>query len=178
MPTEIVRGRDLILFRKGDNLPVTIDEAMAQGGWAGGQGVKWADSTKDEFLVTYADGVCSGFLVWGSDEPADKFTSITGHQPHYRFGVMLSGGCFFSTSSFETYTWTSRQGGPLVPITYNASDFLYISLRGLWTKEDEWDLSGDPRGPLADAPFLGGLVGMVIQPPKAVNNNFMTIQTL
>lgn len=176
---EIVRGRDLILFKKGDHFQVTVSEELSQGGWPGGQGVKWADSSKDEFKVTYSDGICSGFLLWGSDEAGDKFTAMTGNQPYYRFAVMYSGGSFFSTSSYERYTYASRTGGgPLVPIVYNTNDFLFMSLRGLWTKEDEWDLSGDPRGPLADQTFVGGLAGMVSQVPSVLNDHFMAIQTL
>lgn len=177
--TEIVRGRDLILFKKGDHFQVTLDAALCTRGWPGGQGVKWTSSAKDQFRVTFSDGVCSGFLLWGSDETGDKFTAMTGNQPYYRFGVMYSGGCFFSTTSYERYTWASRTGGgPLVPISYAEPDYLYLSLRGLWTKEDEWALSSDPRGPLADHPFGCGLVGMVMQAPSELNGNFMGIQTL
>lgn len=175
---EIIRGRETIVFKKGDSFNVTISDAMAVGGWPGSQGVQWAHSTsKDEFKVTYSDGIGAGFLIWGSDEPADKFTAMTGNQPHYRFGVMLSSGCIFSTSTYEKYTYASRVGGgALVPLVYGVNDILYFSLRGLWTKEDEWDESGDPRGSKIDYISIG-LTGMVVQAPSALNNQFLTIQT-
>lgn len=176
---EIARGRDLILFKKGDHFQVTPDANLVSKGWPGGQGVKWAPSGKDDFTVTFSDGECSGFLLWGSDEAGDRYTAMSANQPYYKFAVMYSGGCFFSTSTFEKYTYTSRLGGgPYVPLTYNPNDFLFLSLRGLWTTEDEWDLSGDPRGPLADRTFVCGLTAMVIKPPSAITNQFMTIQTL
>ena len=70
------------------------------------------------------------------------------------------------------YTYASRMGpGPLVPIVYNESDRLLFSLRGLWTKEDEWSLSGDPRAPNR---FY---VGYVIESPAVYNNNYLMFQT-
>ena len=76
-----------------------------------------------------------------------------------------------STTSFEQYTWASRQVGPLVEITYAAQDKLYWSLRGLFTSEDEWTLSGDPRAPNTD------FTGYVVQPPSALTEGYITIQT-
>jgi hypothetical protein len=75
------------------------------------------------------------------------------------------------TTSFETYTWASRQAGPLVAITYAESDRLVFSNRGYWTSEDEWTLSGDPRAPNSY------YIGFVAQIPTAANDYFMTIQT-
>jgi hypothetical protein len=174
---EIVRSRDVVLFKKGDHFNVTVSDPMAQGGWPGGQAVQWAPSSSDQFMVTYSDGLVAGFLLWGSDEPADKFTAISGHQAHYRFAVMLCGGCIFSTSSFERYTYASRISGPLVPIVYNPNDTLYVSLRGLLTKEDEWLESGDIRGSKAAYPSLG-ILGMVVQAPSSLTNQFITVQTV
>lgn len=169
--SEIIRTRDVILFFKDDNYTVVVDQAMVEGGWPGGQGVKWVGSVDDEFLVTYSDGPVAGFLLWGSDEDGDGFTSMTRNQPHYQFAVMLGGAALLSTSSYERYTLASRLSGPLVPITYTINEPLYFSLRGLWTNEDEQTASG---GPLAPSP----LAGYVAQVPKTINNLYLSIQTV
>lgn len=164
---EIPRSRDCYVLAKGDTFTVNVDAAMAIGGWKGGQGVKWAASTKDELLVTYSDGYYAGFCLWGSDEVSDKFTAMTGNQPFYRFITLATGNWVIATTSFEQYTWQSRQAGPLVAITYQPSDRLVFSNRGYWTKEDEFSLSGDPRG--SNQFYLG----FVVQSPV---NGFLTVQ--
>ena len=169
---EIFRTRDTVVFAKGAAYAVAASDAMVQGGWPGGQGLGWRDSALDEFRVSYADGGRgAGFALWGSDEDSDKLTSITGYQVAYGFVVMCSGSWLISTTSFERYTWASRQVGPLVEITYTATEKLYWSLRGLFTSEDEWTLSGDPRAPNVD------FTGYVVQPPGALTEDYMTIQT-
>lgn len=167
---ELPRSRDCIILFKGDAYPVTVSDAMASGGWQGGQGVQWVASNKDEFLVTYSDGYYAGFMLWGSDESSDQFTAMTRNQPFYRFATVGAGGWQISTRSYEKYTYASRQAGPLVPITYSASDRLVFSLRGFWTKEDEWTLAGDPRAPNAY------FIGFVSQAPSAATEFFMGIQ--
>jgi len=165
------RDRDCYVLNKGDTFPVLISAAMASGGWQGGQGVRWIDSPKDEFAVTYSDGTFGGFFFWGSNEPSDQFTSITGQQPVYGYGVVGMGSWVVSTRTFEQYTYASRQAGPLVPISYSPQDRLRFSLRGYWTKEDEWTLSGDPRAP------NGNFCGIVVHVPSADNNFYITVQT-
>jgi len=168
---ELPRSRDCIILVKGDAYPVTVDAAMAVGGWQGGQGVQWVAPTKDEFLVTYSDGFYAGFMLWGSDESADRFTAVTRNQPFYRFGTVGAGGWHITTRSFEQYTYLSRTGGgPLVSITYNPSDRLVFSLRGYWTKEDEWFLSGDPRG------LNNYYIGFVTQVPSTATEFYLGIQ--
>jgi len=168
---EIVRSRDCVVFFYGDRQTVAVSVAMVAGGWAGGQGVQWADSIADERLVSYSMGLYGGFLVWGSDESGDQFTGMTQQQVVYRYATMFSGGCLMATTSYEKYTWLSRTGGgPLVPLVYGANDVLYLSLRGLWTKEDELTLSASL---LAPAFFTG----FVTQVPKALNRFFLGIQT-
>ncbi len=109
--------------------------------------------------------------MWGSDERGDDYTAITRQQLVYQYATMFSGGCLISTSSYERYTYASRIGpGPLVSLVYGSNDVLYLSLRGLWTKEDELTLSGDP---LAPAFFTG----FVAQLPKVTNRYFLGIQT-
>jgi len=159
------------MFVKGDSIPVTVDATMVSGGWTGGQGVKWIDSPIDEFKVGYSDGEWGGFLLWGSDESSDQFTAMTGQFPYYKYGVLFFGGNLISTTSYEKYTYASRQVGPLVPLVYLPNDTLLFSLRGLWTKEDEWTISGDPRAPNTH------VTGYVAQIPKALNNFYLGIQT-
>ena len=167
---ELFRSRDCIVYFKGDSETVVVSEEMVQGGWPGGQGVQWVDALIDERVVSYSTGLYGGFLVWGSDEPADRFTAMTRQQPHYQYAVLLTGGCLISTSSYEKYTYASRMGGPLVPLAYGPNDPLFLSRRGLWTKEDEMTLAGDPLAPA----FFTGFVAQV---PKASNNFFLGIQT-
>lgn len=167
---EITRTRDVIIFQKGDTFPVRVSHSMVLGGWGGGQGVQWVDSGTDDFAVTYSDGLPNGFLLWGSDEDSDRFTSATLNQPVYRFAVMGFGGWVVSVKNFERYTLASRLAPPLVPISYQPQDSLYFSLRGLITKEDEWTVSGDPRAP------NGHSIGVVIQAPSALTNDYLTVQ--
>jgi hypothetical protein len=168
---DVPRTRDCIAIYKGDAYPVTVSDVMATQGWRGGQGVKWMASSKDEFLVTFSDGLYAGFMLWGSDEISDQFTAMTRNQPAYRFGTCCAGGWIILTTSFERYTWLSRQAGPLVEINYHGSDRLLFSNRGFWTTEDEWTLSGDPRAPNSY------FIGFVMQPPTPENGHYMTIQT-
>lgn len=169
---DILRSRDCVVFFYGDRQTVTVDQAMVTGGWPGGQGVRWVNASAgvDDRIVTYSNGLYGGFLIYGSDETGDQFTSMTRQQPYWRYATMFSGGCLISTSSYEKYTYASRLAGPLVSLVYLPNDILYFSLRGLWTKENELSLSGDP---LAPAFF----VGFVAQIPKPVNNFFLGVQS-
>lgn len=172
MTMALPRNRDVIVLFKGDAYPVTISSEMAAGGWPGGQGVKWAASDQDEFLVTYSDGLYAGFMLWGSNEISDQYTGMTQNQVVYRFGTCCAGGWQISTITYERYTWESRQGpGPLVEIDYHASDRLVFSLRGLWTTEDEFTLSHDPRAP------NNYYIAFVSQVPSETTNWYMGVQT-
>jgi hypothetical protein len=169
---DIVRGRDCVVFSKGDAHCVTVDSAMLQGGWAGGQGVQWVNSTLDEPVVSYSQGLYGGFMIWGSDESADQFTGMTRSQIVYpASAVMMAGNAMISTSSYERYTYASRLAGPLVPLVYSPKDPLYFSRRGLWTKEDE--ASQGVALPFAPAFFTG----FVVQTPAPVNQFYLGIQT-
>ncbi len=168
---DIIRARDCVVFFYGDRTTVAVSQNMVDLGWPGGQGVSWANSTVDERVVTFSGGLFGGFLVWGSDEEADRFTAITRQQPHYRYATMFFGGCLISTSTYERFTYASRLAGPLVPLVYQPNDPLYFSLRGLWTKEDELTLSGSPLAPALFA-------GMTAQIPKPANREFLGIQTI
>ena len=170
--TQFLRDRDCIILKKGDSLPVSITSAMAAGGWPGGQGVQWVDSPKDIFLVNYSDGPFGGFIFYGSTEPSDKFPSTVGQQLVYGYSVLAFGSWVVATSTYERYTYASRQAGPLVPITYQPQDRLRFSLRGYWTKEDEWTLSGDPRAP------NNLFCAITVQVPSAETNHYLTLQTI
>lgn len=168
---EIIRGRDCVVLYAGDRQTVAIDPTLEVGGWPGGQGVRWIDVLPDVRTVTYSNGLWGGFLVWGSDEVGDRHTAMTLNQVVYRFATFFSGNCLMMTTTYERYTYASRVGGgPLVPLLYAPNDVLYLSLRGLWTKEDELTLSGSALAPAFPA-------GIVAQVPKVTNQNFLGIQT-
>jgi len=165
------RTRDCIILVKGDALPVSVDELLAREGWRGGQAAQWVSSTKDELLVTRSTGLYAGIFLWGSDEDSDQHTAMTRSQPYYRYATIGAGGWHILTTSFERYTYASRTGGgALVPIEYHASDRLVFSLRGFFTKEDEWTLSGDPRAPNSY------YIAFVSQAPSASTNYYMGLQ--
>lgn len=169
--SEILRGRECVVLYYGDRQTIAVDTSMLAGGWPGGQGVMWADVVPDVRTVTYSNGLYGGFLVWGSDEPGDGYVSMTRNQVVYAEATMFSGGCLMMTTSYEQYTYASRiGGGPLVPLVYGPNDVLYLSLRGLWTKEDELTLSGSPLAPCF-------FTGFCAQAPKKANRYYLGIQT-
>ena len=167
-----IRTRDVITLVKGTANPVMVDAAMIANGWPGGQAVTWTDSPNDEFLVTYSDGTYGGFLLWGSNESSDQWTAMTGQQVAYGYAILCSGAWVIMTSTYEKYTYASRHGGgPLVPNVYTVGQRLTFSLRGYFTPEDEWTLSGDPRAP------NNYYIAYVVQPPSAATNNYITLQS-
>lgn len=170
---ESPRFRDCVVLFKGDAYFCEVTDLLAAEGWDGGQGVKWAPCPvgHDGFMVTRSDGYYAGFLLNGSNESGDRFSAVTQNQPYYKFATLCAGGWLIMTTAFERYTWASRQAGPLVEIDYHESDKLLFSNRGLFTKEDEWTLSGDPRAPNSY------YIAFVIQVPTDANNHYMTIQT-
>lgn len=167
------RSRECVVLFKGDAYFCEVSDSLVASGWHGGQGVQWYADSKDGFFVTASDGYYAGFMLWGSDESGDDHTAMTRNQLYYKFGTLCAGGWVIMTTSFEKYTWDSRNGigPPNVPIVYAESDRLVFSNRGFWTKEDEWTKSGDPRAP------NNYYIGFVMQAPTAANNYFMTIQT-
>jgi len=169
--TELLRTRNCTVFYRSDAIAVAVSTTMLASGWAGGQGVQWVDSPIDAFQVSYSDGIFSGFLLWGSAESSDQYVSFTGSHVEYGFGVLCSGSWLMSTDTYERHTYASRQSGPLVPITYVEGDKLLFSLRGYWTKEDEFTISGDPRAPNQH------FSGIVTQRPSALNSMYLGVQT-
>ena len=169
---ELIRDRDVITLVKGQTFPTGLSPRLLTQGWQGGQGVMWIETPYDAWEVDISDGTPNGFLLWGSNESADQYSAYTQNQTTYDFAVLCFGTWVITTRTYEMYTYASRMGpGPLVPIVYNESDRLLFSLRGLWTKEDEWSLSGDPRAPNR---FY---VGYVIESPAVYNNNYLMFQT-
>jgi hypothetical protein len=170
---ELVRTRDVVAQFKGDAITVAVSPAMISGGWVGGQGVQWTSAPTDDFMVTYSDGRYGGFLLWGSNEDSDQYVSFYRQQVTYGHAVLCFGGWLISTSSFEQYTYASRIAGPLVPIVYTAGQRLLFSLRGLFTNEDEWTASLDPRRP------NGFYIGNVVMPPVLNERGipFLSVQT-
>lgn len=171
--TGVARTRDVIVFFKGATLTVDVTEQDAARGWVGGQGFQWAPTSQDRLLATRSDGLYGGLALWGSDEDSDDYVASTRSQPVYQYVVLMAGGWLvgLGPNSYERYTYASRTGGgPLVPISYTASDRLVLSLNGLVTKEDEWSLSGDPRG--TNSYFIAFLA----QAPIPERNNYMTVQ--
>jgi hypothetical protein len=168
---EIPRTRDVIIFTKDLSIPVMLDDTIVRAGWVGGQGVTWTPSPDDNFLATFSDGTFGGFLLWGSDESSDQFSAYTKNQPTYQFGVVGVGSWCISTIAYEKYTLESRMAGPLVLNTYIVGHRLHFSNRGLFTPQDEFTISGDPRAPNI---FF---VGSIIQAPGPSNNNYLTAQT-
>lgn len=169
---DILRGRDCVMFGRGDSHMVTADAAMVEKGWPGGIGVQWVDSDLEEPVVTFSSGLYGGFVFAGSEEPGVEMTAEDGLEiAHPMATVMFAGNCLISTSTYERYTYESRMsGGPLVPLVYRPADPLYFSLQGFWTKEDELTLSGSP---LAPAFFTGFTYGV----PQPSNQFFLGIQT-
>lgn len=167
---EISLTRDCYIIGKGDTFTATISSEMATTGWVGGQGVRYTSSPKDELTVTYSDGLYNGFLPFGSNETSDQHTSMTGQNPFYRYAVVGTGNWIVWTVAYEKYTYASRQSGPLVSLTYSPSDKLLFSLRGLFTSQDEWALSSDPRAP------NGYYIAFVMVPPSAATDGRMLVQ--
>jgi hypothetical protein len=163
----IIDTRDLQVLYAGDKYTVAVSANMARLGWGGGQGVMWADSDRDEFLVDLSTGLYGGFMLWGSFESSDQLTALTGNQPLYGFGVLCAGGWIATTTTYERYTWVSRQsGGPLVPINYQVGKRLVFSSRGYWTPE-----TNDGGG------LNEYYVGSIVQAPSATNNWRLTFQS-
>ena len=176
-----ITQRELSIFHKGDSMPMRIDSLMAAQGWPGGTFVRWIDDGTGEPSVTIADGRYCGFTPWGSSEPADQYTSMTGTNPRYKYITMLFGGNFFASTTYEKYTYISRHGpGPLVPLVYTTQQFLYVSENGYPTNQDESNPLVNPGGLFPDGspilvPFL--YFGLCAVPPSVATEGRMYIQS-
>lgn len=162
-------GPDLVIETKGGTLPVRLDATLLRDGWRAGQAVIWTSGpSSEELFVTPSDGFACGILFDSSE--GDRLTSMSGNQPYYGSSVLCVGGWLVRTQTYEKYTYASRQSGPLVEIEYTPSSPLYFSLRGFWTLEDEWTLSGDPRAPNSN------VYGYVVAPPSTWNLGYLSVQ--
>lgn len=174
-------NRQCPIFHKGDSMPIQISTALAARGWLGGEFVKWHDDGTGQPTVTIADGRYCGFMPFGSNEPSDQYTSMTGQNPLYKYITMFFGGNFLATTTYEKYTYISRNGpGPLVPLVYTAQQFLYVSENGKITNQDESDVAVNPghlfpNGDPILEPFLQ--FGICACPPIAANKFFLFAQT-
>ena len=162
----------MVVLTSDLSFPVRVDAAMASAGWPGGQGITWVASGSDDFTCTFSDGHHAPFLLWGSNEESDQLIAYTGNQPRYRFGVACMGTWIIATSTFERYTLQSRLAPPLVENTFTPGTQLWYSLRGYFTPQDEWDISGDPRAPNVFA------IGTIIQSPNPQNDYYLMLQTV
>lgn len=168
--TKLERTRDVVVLVRDADLPVMLDASMVQTGWVGGQGVEWTGSAAP--TVRISDGLWGGLMLWGSSESSDQWVGLTESQPQYQAGTILIGGWVVSVKWYERYTYVSRMsGGDLVPLIYNENDRVRLSRRGLITIEDEWDLSGDPRGQ------NDWYMGVVVQAPNSRNDQYLTLET-
>jgi hypothetical protein len=169
---DLIRGRDCVVFSKGDGYSMSVSQEMLSGGWVGGQGAQWDTYTDpDNPILTYSSGLFGGFMLWGSDEAADQYTAMTQQPLYYGYGVLMAGRAIISTIAYEQYTYASRMmGGPFVSIVYTPNQPLFMSLRGYWTNEDELTLSASPLAPAL-------YCGVVSQLPKAVNQYYLGVQT-
>jgi len=168
---DLIRGRDCVVFSKGDAYSMPVSAAMLSGGWVGGQGAQWTTySNPDRPTLTYSAGLFGGFMLWGSNEAADQYTAFTGQPLYYGYGVLMAGRAIISTIAYEQYTYASRISGPLVPLVYTSNAPLFMSLRGYWSIENELTLSGSPLAPALPC-------GVVAQLPKAVNEFRLGVQT-
>jgi hypothetical protein len=139
---------DVQVLVRGMNVPVFVDDDLAEEKWVGGQFVAYTSNTfgrhKNVRVVTKSDGnIVSGFLLRASERhPA--ITSLVG-QPAYlneynyssiqpsntRIATMfLEGSCIFKY--FERYGFGNRTSSG-TELTYTLGQALYVSERGLIT---------------------------------------------
>jgi len=176
-----ITEREFSIFHKGDSMPMKIDSAMARHGWPGGTFVRWIDDGTGEPCTTIADGRYCGFTPWGSNEPADQYTSMTQQNPKYKYITLFFGGNFAATTTFETQTYKARHGlAPPTPLVYAPQSFLYVSDNGFPTTEDESDLLVNPGHLFPDGspilvPFL--YFGLCSVPPSSFTDGRLYMQT-
>ncbi len=176
-------NRDYCALHKGDSIPIKISAELAASGWAGGQFVRWIDDGSGEMCCSLADGRYCGFIPFGSDESGDQFTAITTSNTTYRWATLFFGGNVGYTQSYERYTYESRNGaGPLVALTYNVQQVLYVSENGKVTTENESDPGVNPGLLFPDGqpitPFSFFFFGICMVPPHAVKTKgYLGIQT-
>lgn len=175
-------NRDLVLFHKGDTLPMRITDTFARAGWAGGTFVRWVDDGTGQPALDKADGRYCGFFAFGSNETGDQYTAMTGQNPKYKYGILFFGGNFLATITYERYGYLARHSlGPMTPLVYSSQQVLYISENGLITTENESDTTlypahsfpnGDPMVPNSFVFF-----GVCSLPPSAASDNYLFAQT-
>lgn len=179
----VVLNRDLVLLHKGDTLPVSIDSDMAASGWSGGQFVRWVDAGTGMPTVTVANGTYCGFMMFGSDEEGDQWTSFVASQVTYKSAILTFGGNVFYTRTYEVEGYMYRHGlGPSAPLVYEPNQVLYISENGKITNENESNTALFPAHDFPDgSPIVANsfvFFGVCSVPPDDVlTSGFICVQT-
>ena len=176
-----LRSRDCAIFRKSESITIKVSDAMVKRGWAGGSFVRWVNDGTGDPCVDIGNGTYCGFVPFGSNEVADQYTAMTNQNPTYKYVVLFFGGNLMGTISYEKYTYLSRHSGPLVPLVYNANDFLYVSENGLITNQDESNSAVNPGGLFPDgSPILTPFTnfGVCAVPPVEQTDNYIIAQML
>ena len=175
-------ARDLVLMVKGDSFTVQIANGFDAEGWPGGQFVKYTTPVGGFPTVTKADGRYCGFMIFGSNEQADQFTSMTQQNVVYSYATLQFGGNVFYTRTYEEFGYLARNGlGPMVPLVYTPNQFLYISENGKITNENESDQAlfpphNFPDGtPVPDNSFIA--FGLCFAPPQPATNFYIGCQS-
>lgn len=175
-------NRDCVILHKGDSITPDLDDDLVTAGWRGGSFVKWADGGTGSPYVSRADGTYFGILPYGSNETGDGYTSMAEQNTHYKYGMVLFGGNFFYTRTYEKYGYLARHGlGPETPLTYRPQQLLYISENGLITCENESDLTTFPAhdfptgGAVPDMSFIA--IGYCAVPPSVHNKYYIAVQS-
>jgi len=162
-------------------MPVQIAPHLSTRGWAGGEFFRWVDIGNGTPCVDIADGRYCGFSAFGSSEDGDQYTAMTNQNTVYDYANLYFGGTFFYTRTYERYGYMARHGlGPMVPLVYTSSQYLYVSENGRITPEDESDFVIFPPHPFPDgSPILARFVffGVCSVPPQAACKNYIGVQT-
>ena len=174
-------NRDLVVQRKGVTVPVKIDSSLIASGWQGGQLGRWVDDPTGDPTVSIADGRYAGIFLWGSNETADQYTSMTDSFRRYGYTVLLWSSNWFYTRVYERYGYMARHSlGPNVPLVYNPGEAIFVSENGKITKENESDFSlypphSFPNGDPIVVPFNN--FGFLATAPKPATNDYISVQT-
>ena len=175
-------NRDLVILHKGDTVTTSVDADAIASGWSGGQFLRWVDAGTGQPVLTVANGRYCGFAAFGSNEAADQWTGLTKQNIVYGYVVLVFGGNFFYTRTFETYGYMARHGlGPATLLVYEPQMKLYVSENGKITPENESDQATYPAhnfsdgSPIPDNDFV--FFGICAVPPSTASKNYMAVQT-
>lgn len=176
---------DLVIFYRGDSMPVAVGPELRRTGWPGGQWVMFVPPTGiDEFLVEASDGsnVC-GCLLFPSEnytpgEMEGAQNNYTGQPHRTELGAssgastvsILMGSNRLLFKRFETEALDADGDRVAGPITYELNKPLYISENGLLCNDDTDNLQ-------AAGVATPQVVGICSAVPAARNNNRLGLDT-